>query len=192
VHRTPAPPPRHGRRIDVGLAADNVPTAGVLVAGQEHSFPAVGGGLDRPVGVGALDDVAVGTIGRRVISRHPALDFQHRAESRWRGHLALPPFSSLRFLTRLSGCRSRWEIERADARKATVAQIAIAWVAAQGVDIVPLVGARRRDRLAEALAAAEVRLTEQDLADIEQAVPAGAAAGDRYAAPAMNELDSER
>ena len=60
------------------------------------------------------------------------------------------------------------------------------------MDIVPLVGARRRDRLAEALAAAEVRLTEQDLADIEQAVPAGAAAGDRYAAPAMNELDSER
>jgi aryl-alcohol dehydrogenase-like predicted oxidoreductase len=74
---------------------------------------------------------------------------------------------------------------------ATVAQIAIAWVAAQGEDIVPLVGARRRDRLAEALALA-VTLTRDDLAAIEQAIPKGAAAGERYAAPQMAMLDSER
>ncbi|WP_069159661.1 aldo/keto reductase [Nocardia altamirensis] len=74
----------------------------------------------------------------------------------------------------------------------SVAQVAIAWVAAQGVDIVPLVGARRRGRLAEALGAADLTLSPQDLATIEQAVPVGAAAGDRYAAPLMTELDSER
>jgi aryl-alcohol dehydrogenase-like predicted oxidoreductase len=80
----------------------------------------------------------------------------------------------------------------AESRGLTVAQLAIAWVAAQGRDIVPLVGARRRDRLAEALAAADVTLTADDLAAIEQAVPAGAAAGERYASEQMAHLDSER
>ncbi|MBA2681557.1 MAG: aldo/keto reductase, partial [Ktedonobacteraceae bacterium] len=62
----------------------------------------------------------------------------------------------------------------------------------RGQDIVPLVGARRRDRLTEALGALEVKLTADDLAQIERAVPVGAAAGDRYATPMMAELDSER
>jgi pyridoxine 4-dehydrogenase len=80
----------------------------------------------------------------------------------------------------------------AEAKDRTVAQLAIAWVAAQGEDIVPLVGARRRDRLAEALAALDVRLEAADLAAIEKAVPKGAAAGDRYNAHQMASLDSER
>ena len=80
----------------------------------------------------------------------------------------------------------------ADAKGVSVAQIAIAWVAAQGDDIIPLVGARRRDRLSEALGALEVRLDAADLAAIDKAVPKGAAAGDRYAAHAMATLDSEK
>jgi aryl-alcohol dehydrogenase-like predicted oxidoreductase len=68
----------------------------------------------------------------------------------------------------------------AEAKGCTVAQLAIAWVAAQGEDIVPLVGARTRERLAEALPAMELNLTADDLAEIEKAVPAGAARGDRY------------
>ncbi|MFJ8096924.1 aldo/keto reductase [Streptomyces griseofuscus] len=75
---------------------------------------------------------------------------------------------------------------------ATTSQIAIAWVAAQGEDIVPLVGARRRDRLAESLNASDVTLDASTLAEIEAAVPAGSAAGERYAAPLMATLDSER
>jgi aryl-alcohol dehydrogenase-like predicted oxidoreductase len=82
--------------------------------------------------------------------------------------------------------------EIADAKGVSVAQIAIAWVAAQGKDIVPLVGARSRDRLTEALGALDVRLDAGDLAAIEKAVPKGAAAGDRYAAVQMAHLDSER
>jgi aryl-alcohol dehydrogenase-like predicted oxidoreductase len=74
----------------------------------------------------------------------------------------------------------------------TVAQVAIAWVAAQGNDIVPLIGARRRDRLAEALGASAVKLSPGDLAAIERAIPKGAAAGARYAEPAMAQLDSEK
>ena len=80
----------------------------------------------------------------------------------------------------------------ADARGVSVAQIAIAWVAAQGNDIIPLIGARRRDRLTEALAARRVQLTSDDLAAIERAVPKGAAAGERYAPAQMVSLDSER
>jgi aryl-alcohol dehydrogenase-like predicted oxidoreductase len=80
----------------------------------------------------------------------------------------------------------------ANVKGATVAQIAIAWVAAQGNDIVPLVGSRRSPQLDEALGALDLTLTSADLAAIEQAVPKGAAAGDRYAAAQMAMLDSER
>lgn len=80
----------------------------------------------------------------------------------------------------------------AEERGTTVAQVAIAWVLSRGEDIVPLVGARRRDRLAESLAAVEVELSEADLAAIEAAVPADAAAGTRYDAGQMAFLDSER
>jgi len=80
----------------------------------------------------------------------------------------------------------------AEARGISVAQAAVAWVAAQGDDIVPLVGARRRDRLAEAVGAVDLKLSATDISAIERAVPKGAAAGDRYPAPAMAELDSER
>ncbi|MFF0216295.1 aldo/keto reductase [Streptomyces vinaceus] len=73
----------------------------------------------------------------------------------------------------------------------SVAQTAIAWVLSRGEDIVPLVGARRRDRLAEALGAMTVDLTAADLAAIEEAVPAGAAAGERYPEAQMAHLDSE-
>jgi len=77
-------------------------------------------------------------------------------------------------------------------KRATVAQLAIAWTLARGEEIVPLVGARRREQLAEALGALEVDLDEGDLARIEAAVPAGSAAGERYPAQLMKFLDSER
>ena len=77
-------------------------------------------------------------------------------------------------------------------KDATVAQVAIAWVLSRGVDVVPLVGARRRERLTEALGAMKLTLTGDDLQRIERAVPVNAAAGDRYAAAQMSMLDSER
>ncbi|MGE3832877.1 MAG: aldo/keto reductase [Parvibaculaceae bacterium] len=80
----------------------------------------------------------------------------------------------------------------ADTRGITVAQAAIAWVAVQGDDIIPLIGARRRDRLAEAVATQDIRLSKDDLAAIEKAVPKGSAVGDRYPAHSMATLDSER
>lgn len=73
----------------------------------------------------------------------------------------------------------------------SVAQIAIAWVLSRGDDIVPLVGARRRDRLAEALGALDVAFETADLEAIERAVPRDSAAGERYPESQMTHLDSE-
>ena len=75
---------------------------------------------------------------------------------------------------------------------ATPAQLAFAWALSRGADIIPLIGTKRRDRLAEALGALELRLGAAELAALEAAVPAGEVAGDRYDAGSMAALDSER
>ena len=76
--------------------------------------------------------------------------------------------------------------------RATVAQVAIAWVVSRGEDIIPLIGARTRDQLTESLAAQKVKLSAADLAEIERAIPKGAAVGGRYAQAQLAHLDSER
>jgi aryl-alcohol dehydrogenase-like predicted oxidoreductase len=137
----------------------------------------------RELGVGIT---AYGVLSRGLISGHWTRERQ--AQRDFRSHL--PRFTGENLDRNLALVEALRRI--ADARGATVAQIAIAWVASRGIDIVPLVGARRRDRLAEALAALEVGLTSEDVAAIEAAVPAGAAAGTRYDASQMSILDSER
>ncbi|HEY8126013.1 MAG TPA: aldo/keto reductase [Methylocystis sp.] len=78
----------------------------------------------------------------------------------------------------------------ADAKGATVAQIAIAWALSRGDDIVPLIGARRRDRLAESLGALALTLHREDLAALDEI--ASLVAGARYAEAQMAHLDSKR
>ncbi|HEU0071919.1 MAG TPA: aldo/keto reductase [Alphaproteobacteria bacterium] len=80
----------------------------------------------------------------------------------------------------------------AKAKGVTTAQLAIAWVAAQGDDILPLVGARRRDRLAESLGSVDVMLSAAELGQLNVAFPLNVAAGTRYNAEGMAALDSER
>lgn len=79
----------------------------------------------------------------------------------------------------------------AQARGVSIAQLAFAWMASRGPGIVPLIGARRREQLAEALAGLALVLTAEELAAIEQAAPMGAVAGDRYGPLGMKHLDSE-
>ncbi len=71
----------------------------------------------------------------------------------------------------------------------TAAQLAIAWVLAQGPDIVPIPGTKRRDRLDENLGALDVVLTAADLATLSEVFAPGAASGDRYPAAMMQRLD---
>jgi aryl-alcohol dehydrogenase-like predicted oxidoreductase len=80
----------------------------------------------------------------------------------------------------------------AEARETTVAQVAIAWVLARGEDVVALVGARTRERLAESLGALELELSGEDVAALESAIAPDAIAGERYPQQQMGTLDSER
>ncbi|MEJ2006903.1 MAG: aldo/keto reductase [Acidobacteriota bacterium] len=75
---------------------------------------------------------------------------------------------------------------------ATAAQAAFAWVLSRGEDIIPLVGPRNRAQLRESLGALELKLTDEDLAQIEHAAPAEKIQGTRYAAAGMVTLDSEK
>jgi len=79
--------------------------------------------------------------------------------------------------------------EIAREKHVTAAQLALAWVLARGEDIVPIPGTKRRKYLEQNLEAIKIRLTPEELARIDQVAPRGAAAGERYAAPAMASLD---
>jgi aryl-alcohol dehydrogenase-like predicted oxidoreductase len=74
----------------------------------------------------------------------------------------------------------------------TPAQLAVAWVLSRGRDIIPLIGTTKRQRLAEAIEALKIQLSDQELAEVEAAVPAAEVAGTRYASEHMQQLDSER
>ena len=80
----------------------------------------------------------------------------------------------------------------AASKNATSSQVAIAWVLSRGTDIVPLIGARRRQQLEESRKALDLVLTSDDLARIEDAVSSNAVAGTRYGAEQMRWLDSEQ
>ncbi|MFF3844330.1 aldo/keto reductase [Streptomyces sp. NPDC002328] len=130
---------------------------------------------------------AYGVLSRGLISGHFTADRQLAAND-FRAHS--PRFQGDNLRHNLTLVESLRKI--AEQKGVSVAQIAIAWVLGRGEDIVPLIGARTRERLTESLGALDVVLDEADLTAMEAAVPADAAAGDRYAAAAMAHLDSER
>jgi aryl-alcohol dehydrogenase-like predicted oxidoreductase len=137
----------------------------------------------RELGIGIT---AYGVLSRGLISGHWNKDAAQAGD--WRANS--PRFQQGNVERNLALVDALRKI--ADAKSVSVAQIAIAWVLAQGDDIVPVIGARRRDRLTESLGALDVTLTKDDFAAIEAAVPRGAAAGDRYEAVQMAHLDSEK
>lgn len=138
----------------------------------------------RELGVGVT---AYGVLSRGLLSGHWSKD-RAKGPRDIRAHL--PRFSVQNVDRNLALVEALREIARE--KGATIAQLAIAWVHSRGADIVPLVGARRRDHLAEALDALALRLGAEDLERIQRAVPPGAAAGDRYDPHQMAHLDSER
>ena len=138
----------------------------------------------RELGVGVT---AYGVLSRGLISGH------------WARDRAMEPSDFRRHSPRFSGENLKHNLKLAEKLgsvaedlDATVAQVATRWVLSRGEDIVPLIGARRRDRLDEALGALNLELTEDDLARIEEAIPRDAVAGDRYPEQQMAVLDSER
>ncbi|MGI5443148.1 aldo/keto reductase [Streptomyces shenzhenensis] len=138
----------------------------------------------RELGIGIT---AYGVLSRGLLSGHFTRDRQ----------LAANDFRA--FAPRFQGENLRHNLDLVEALReiaehkgVSVAQIAIAWVLSRGEDIVPLVGARTRERLAESLGALDVTLDAADLAAIEKAVPADAAAGARYPAAQLAHLGTEQ
>ncbi|MGW2819788.1 aldo/keto reductase [Streptomyces sp. NPDC001443] len=182
---------RHIGLSEVGAQTIRRAAATAPIADLQIEYSLISRGIEesilpttRELGIAVT---AYGVLSRGLISGHFSADRQ----------LAANDFRA--FSPRFQGDNLRHNLglvealrKIAEQKGVSVAQIAIAWVLARGEDIVPLVGARTRERLTESLGALDVRLDDADLAAIEQAVPAGAAAGDRYGAAALAHLDSER
>ncbi|WP_045557747.1 aldo/keto reductase [Streptomyces sp. FxanaA7] len=182
---------RHIGLSEVGAETIRRAAATAPIADLQIEYSLISRGIEREIlpttrelGIAVT---AYGVLSRGLISGHFTRDRQ------------LAPGDFRAFSPRFQGENLRHNLDLvealrkiADQKGASAAQIAIAWVLSRGEDVVPLVGARRRDRLAEALGALEVRLDADDLAAIEGAVPADAAAGDRYPAAQLAHLDSER
>ncbi|MCK9368099.1 MAG: aldo/keto reductase [Metallibacterium scheffleri] len=137
----------------------------------------------RELGIGIT---AYGVLSRGLISGHWSPQDAHAGD--FRAHSPrFQPGNVERNLALVESLRAL-----AAARGLSLAQLAIAWVTAQGADIVPLIGARRRAQLHEALGAQGQRLDAETLAALVRAVPRDAIAGTRYAPAQMALLDSER
>jgi aryl-alcohol dehydrogenase-like predicted oxidoreductase len=144
---------------------------------EEQILPVV-----RELGIGVT---AYGIMSRGLLSASSARDIG-AADPRTR----FPRFQGENLQRNLSLVAALEQL--AAARGVTTAQLAVAWVLSRGTDIIPLLGTKRRDRLAESLAALELTLSPDELAAIEAAVPSSQVAGDRYDAAQMTALDSER
>jgi aryl-alcohol dehydrogenase-like predicted oxidoreductase len=135
----------------------------------------------RELGIGIT---AYGILSRGLLSGH------------WSPDRALTPGDFRGHSPRFQGANLELNLKLVDALRTvarrkgiTVAQAATAWVLAQGTEIVPLVGARTRERLDESLGALEITLTAPDLEELARAVPAEAVAGARYPEHSLPDLD---
>jgi len=183
---------RHVGLSEVGAATLRRASAVHAISDLQIEYSLISRGIEaqilavcRELGIGIT---AYGVLSRGLISGHwsrePKSKTDARATSRFPRFDGDNLENNLRLVEKLRTA--------ATAIGCTVAQVAIAWVAAQGSDIVPLVGARRRDRLTEALGALELQLSGEQLRLLSATVPPQAVAGDRYAPAQLAHLDSER
>ena len=181
---------RHVGLSEVGANTIRRAAAVTPIADLQIEYSLISRGIEadilptcRELGIGIT---AYGVLSRGLISGHWSKDRGGEQDFR-----AISP--------RFQGSNLDANLKLADTLKViaqekgvTAAQLAIAWVLARGEDIVPLVGARTRERLHESLGALDIMLTAEELARIEQAIPANAAAGERYPAAQLAHMDSEK
>ncbi|MFF7068178.1 aldo/keto reductase [Streptomyces pseudovenezuelae] len=182
---------RHMGLSEVGAETIRRAAATAPVADLQIEYSLISRGIERSIlpttrELG-ISITAYGVLARGLISGHFSADRRLGAND-FRAHS--PRFQGDNLRRNLDLVEALRKL--AEQKGVSVAQIAIAWALAQGEDIVPLIGARSRERLTESLGALDVVLDADELAAIEEAVPADAVAGERYAAPQMAMLDSER
>jgi aryl-alcohol dehydrogenase-like predicted oxidoreductase len=136
----------------------------------------------------ALNELGIGVTAYGVLSRGLLSASQPAAAGDFRA--SLPRFTGDNL------ARNRQLVARlkeiAAGKGITQVQLAVAWALAKGGSIVPVIGARTRTQLAESLGALDVRLTPDEIAAIEAAIPPEAVAGTRYDSHQMQVLDSEK
>jgi aryl-alcohol dehydrogenase-like predicted oxidoreductase len=129
---------------------------------------------------------AYGVLGRGLLGGLKASDFSKPGD--FRSHT--PRFQGENLANNLTLAQQLETI--AKEKGVSSAQLAIAWALTRGDDIIPLVGTKNRKRLGEAVQAMQIKLSKDELKQIEAAVPASAVAGTRYDERQMQMLDSER
>ncbi|WP_210574313.1 aldo/keto reductase [Streptomyces sp. GESEQ-4] len=181
---------RHVGLSEVGADTIRRAAATAPVADLQIEYSLISRGIEdeilpttRELGIGIT---AYGVLSRGLISGHFSADRQLAAND---FRSLSPRFQGENLQHNLNLVEALRKI--AEQKGVSVAQIAIAWALSRGDDIVPLVGARTRDRLTESLGALDVTLDEADLRAVEEAVPADAAAGDRYPAAQMSHLGTK-
>ena len=172
------------------MGADTIRHAAAVhkVAGLQIEYSLMSRGIEAQI-LPAVRELGIGVTAYGIMSRGLLSTDSARAIGDGDPRGRFPRFQGENLRRNLGLLAALEEI--AQARGVSTAQLAIAWVASRGADIIPLIGTKRRDRLAEALAALELQLTPAELAAIEAAVPHGEVAGDRYDPGGMASLDSE-
>lgn len=135
-----------------------------------------------------LEELGIAVTAYGVLSRGLLSGSRPAAQGDFRAHM--PRFSGDNLAQNQKLAARLKEI--ADGKGISQSQLAIAWVLAQKRWIVPVIGARTRAQLAESLGALKVKLTEEEIATVEAAIPVEAVAGTRYGADQMQVLDSEK
>jgi aryl-alcohol dehydrogenase-like predicted oxidoreductase len=135
-----------------------------------------------------LDQLGIAVTAYGVLSRGLLTGARPTAPNDFRAHLPRFTGEHREQNQRLVDALARLAAERG----VTPAQLAIAWVLAKGPRMIPVVGARTRRQLEDALGALAIRLSPQEVAALEDAVPAAAVSGTRYQPQQMQHLDSER
>ena len=188
-----------GEMIDAGyvrylglseMGADTIRRANSVrpVTGLQIEYSLVSRGIENQI-LPAVRDLGIGVTAYGVLSRGLLNPVTARPGGPGDGRGRFPRFQgenlerNLALVSALDAVARRLGV--------TAAQLAFAWVCSRGSDIIPLIGTKRRDRLAEAIAGVDLDLKPADLAAIEAAVPADAVAGDRYDQHQMAALDSE-
>ena len=160
------------------------------IAALQIEYSLFSRGIERDI-LPTLRELGIALVAYGVLSRRPHQ--RPRRGGAIRGKRNPHPQAAL-LRREFSQEHRRWSkrLARSPSEKgASTSQLAFAWVKSRGDDIVPLIGARRRDQLTEALGTLDLKLDAADLARIEAAVPAAAVAGTRYLPAVLAHMDSE-
>jgi len=178
------------RHIGLSEASASIRRAQAVhpVAALQIEYSLVSRGIETEI-LPTIRELGIALVAYGVLSRGLISDGAQASKGAGEIRTRMPRFSDENFPRNMALVQALAAIARE--KNASTAQLAFAWVRSRGDDVVPLIGARRRDQLREALGALELTLTPADLARIAQAVPPEAVAGTRYLPAVLAHMDSE-